>query len=207
MDRLVNHFHIGIDFDNTIVTYDNVFYKYALELGLISHEVEKNKQSIRDAIRMLPEGNDRWTELQGIVYGSHMDEAEIFEGVEKFLYKCSQMSAKVSVISHKTIYPALGPRVNLQEAARKWVEMKRFYSKFSLSEDDVVFEETLAGKLGQISNKGCTHFIDDLPEVLLHPDFPSKVKRILYAKNADKEISQRLLHFTNWDEIREYFFG
>ena len=199
--------HIGIDFDNTIVTYDSVFHKYALELGLISPEVEKNKQAIRDAIRMLPEGNDRWTELQGIIYGSRMDEAEIFEGVGDFLCKCRQMSAKVSVISHKTIYPALGPRVNLQEAAKKWIEARSFYSEFGLSEDDVVFEETLAGKLSQISGRRCTHFMDDLPEVLLHPDFPPDVERILYTKTAVKGISQKLLHFKNWDEIRKYFFG
>ncbi|OGW33233.1 MAG: hypothetical protein A2X59_04220 [Nitrospirae bacterium GWC2_42_7] len=199
--------HIGIDFDNTIVTYDNLFHKYALGLGLISSGVAKNKQVIRDTIRMLSDGNDKWTELQGLVYGTHMDEAEIFEGVRNFLDKCREMSAKVSVISHKTIYPALGPRVNLREAARKWIEANGFYSEFGLSENDIVFEETLAGKLSRISERGCTYFIDDLPEVLLHPDFPSNVAGILYAKNTGKEIPGNLLHFENWDEIREYFFG
>ena len=64
--------HIGIDFDNTIITYDNLFHKYALKLQLINESVAKNKQVIRDTIRKLPNGNDRWTELQGLVYGKYI---------------------------------------------------------------------------------------------------------------------------------------
>ena len=48
--------HIGIDFDNTIVTYDNVFYEHAVKLGLIDKSVSKNKKQIRDEIRKLPNG-------------------------------------------------------------------------------------------------------------------------------------------------------
>ncbi|MDP2277019.1 MAG: hypothetical protein Q8K51_02240, partial [Nitrospirota bacterium] len=196
-----------IDFDNTIVTYDNVFYKYAYELGLISHGVAKNKQVIRDTIRMLPDGNDKWTELQGLVYGCYMDEAEPAQGVLQFFQECREYPCKVSIISHKTIYPARGPHVNLQEAAGKWIENRGFYSKLGLSTDAVVFEETLGGKLSQISRRECTHFIDDLSEVLLHPDFPSNVEKILYAQTTDSSISQSMLYFKDWNAIRKYFFG
>ena len=37
---------IGIDFDNTIVVYNNLFYKIALKL--IPAELPKNKTIIRD---------------------------------------------------------------------------------------------------------------------------------------------------------------
>lgn len=199
--------HIGIDFDNTIVTYDRVFHKYALMAGLITTDVKKNKQAVRDAVRLLPKGNDKWTELQGLVYGKYMDEAEIMEGVEDFLNSCKKNSIKVSIISHKTVYPAMGPRINLQAAAKNWLENNDLLSKFGLTKDDIVFEETLNGKLARIISKGCTHFIDDLEEVLSHPDFPKGVKKILYAARIDGDLAKDIMHFKDWDEIEKYFFS
>ncbi len=195
--------HIGIDFDNTIVIYDDVFYKYASNLSLILPNVAKNKQVIRDAIRLLPEGNKKWTELQGLVYGYYMDEAKLAEGFEKFLKECYTHSIKISIISHKTFYPAMGPRVNLHEAARRWIENKSFFSKYELSENDIIFEENLEGKLNQIKTRGCTHFIDDLPEVLFHVNFPSNVGKILYLNK--EENRQNVLFFKDWNEIKKYF--
>ncbi len=186
--------NVGIDFDNTIIIYDDVFHKYAVQLGLVSPEIEKNKQVIRDAIRMLPKGNDKWTELQGLVYGNYIGEARLADGVGQFLLICREESIKVSIISHKTVYPAIGSKVNLQEAAKEWIELNGFYSKYGLSPEDVVFEETLEGKLSQIKNRGCSHFIDDLSEVLFHPNFPVGVKKILYSQSA------------GWEDIRSHLF-
>ena len=199
--------HIGIDFDNTIVTYNEVFHKYALQLKLILPKVKKNKQAIRDAIRSLPNGNDKWTQLQGLVYGEYMDEAESMQGVESFLKACKENSFKVSIISHKTVYPALGPRINLQAAAKQWLKSRNFLAKFDLAESDVVFEETLNGKLNQIAKKGCNYFIDDLTEVLVHPEFPKGVMKILYSNRADKAQPKDITNFEDWYEIKEYFFG
>lgn len=198
---------IGVDFDNTIVTYDKVFHKYARKAGLISSDVEKNKQAVRDAIRLLPEGNDRWTELQGLVYGKYMDEAQPMKGVEAFLRACKKNSFKVSIISHKTLYPAMGPRTNLQVAAKRWIENRDFLSKLGVKKSDIIFEKTLSGKLNRIASKRCTYFIDDLAEVLEHPDFPKGVKKILYAGYADDGLSKDIMHFKDWDEIKKYFFG
>ncbi len=199
--------HIGLDFDNTIITYDEVFHKYALKSELILNEVKKNKQVIRDAIRALPEGNDKWTELQGFVYGKHVCEARLTRGVESFFEACKRNSVKVSIISHKTLYPASGPRVNLHTAAKRWLKDMDFLSKFGLMEGDIVFEETLEGKLGQITRKKCAYFIDDLKEVLLHPDFPKGVGKILYSEEADDALPADITIFKDWDEITKHFFG
>ena len=198
--------NIGIDFDNTIVTYDDVFYKYAFRLRLISHKVEKNKKAIRDAIRRLPGGNDKWTELQGMVYGTYMEEAELVQGVGSFLEACKKNHFKVFIISHKTIYPAIGSRIDLQKTAKKWLENRDFLSKFGLTDSDVIFKETLQGKLDQIAQKKCAYFIDDLTEVLDHPDFPKDVKKILYGQQENKEFPADITHFKYWDEIEKYFF-
>lgn len=199
--------HIGIDFDNTIVTYDRAFYKYALRMKLVSPGVKRNKQSIRDAIRLLPGGNDKWTELQGLVYGKHMDEANPMPGIENFLKTCKERSIKVSIISHKTLYPFLGPRINLHLTAKQWFEKKGFLARFGLALSDVIFEETLKGKLRQISLSGCSYFIDDLVEVLAHPDFPKHVQKILYGSPVNQALLSGIKNFEDWNEIKKYFFG
>ena len=61
------HYIIGIDFDNTIISYDNIMHKIALERDLINADVIKSKKHIRDSIRMLPEGEIHWQRLQASV--------------------------------------------------------------------------------------------------------------------------------------------
>ena len=38
----------GFDFDNTIVTYDELFYKVAIENALIPAELPRSKLAVRD---------------------------------------------------------------------------------------------------------------------------------------------------------------
>ena len=46
----MNKFHIGLDFDNTIVLYDEIFYNYVLENGYIEPTIEKTKKAVRDEL-------------------------------------------------------------------------------------------------------------------------------------------------------------
>ena len=39
---------IGIDFDNTIINYNLVFYKIALKKKLIKKDINKNKSSVKE---------------------------------------------------------------------------------------------------------------------------------------------------------------
>jgi len=43
--------HIGIDFDNTIVCYDQIFHEAAVERDLIQPNLPASKQVVRDALR------------------------------------------------------------------------------------------------------------------------------------------------------------
>jgi hypothetical protein len=51
---------IGIDFDNTIITYDDVFCAAAKRCGLIDPEFSGSKKAVRNAIRLLPGGELAW---------------------------------------------------------------------------------------------------------------------------------------------------
>ena len=79
---------IGIDFDNTIITYDAVFCATAKRLGLIGPDFSGSKRAVRDAIRLLPDGEIAWQRLQGRVYGKGIVEAAAVEGFAAFLRRC-----------------------------------------------------------------------------------------------------------------------
>ncbi len=199
--------HIGLDFDNTVVTYDELFHRCALERGLINPAVGRHKKDIRDSIRRhVEDGERKWTELQGVVYGLRMDEADEAPGIEAFLLRCRARGARVSIISHKTLYPAIGPRVSLRAAARRWLRHHGFTARFGIAPGDIHFVGTLPRKLGLIRTTGCTHFVDDLVEVLGHERFPGGVERILYAPAGGHDFPAGVVPFTSWAAIERRLF-
>ena len=77
---MASRLRIGIDFDNTIITYDDVFRAAATASGLIAPGFSGNKQAVRDAIRLLPDGELAWQHLQGRVYGKGIGGAAMVRG-------------------------------------------------------------------------------------------------------------------------------
>ena len=176
---------IGLDFDNTIIAYADVFLSAAKERRLLGPEVGRaSKQAVRDAIRLLPEGEITWQRLQGYVYGRGIREATMFSGVDSFLRRCRAEGHAMFIVSHKTEYGHYDPaRVNLREAALGWMSAHGFFSEdgYAIPRENVYFESTRAEKLRRIAQLRCTHFIDDLEEVLTDPQFPASVERILFS--------------------------
>ncbi|NDC63388.1 MAG: hypothetical protein EBZ59_05240, partial [Planctomycetia bacterium] len=103
---------IGIDFDNTIVCYDGVFGRLAVEQGLVPPAAATSKTAIRDHLRALGR-EDRWTELQGAIYGPRMMDAPPFPGVLEFFAACRAAGTPVAIVSHRTRFPYLGERHDL----------------------------------------------------------------------------------------------
>ena len=172
---------IGVDFDNTIVCYDEVFHRVACEQGLIPDSVPVNKGAVRDYLRKAGREAE-WTEMQGYVYGVRMRDAQPFPGVLEFFRRTRAAGIPICIISHKTRHPYKGPQYDLHAAALGWLELNGFFDpkRIGLARNDVYFELTLSAKLGRIAAAGCTHFIDDLPELLAEPDFPAKVSALLF---------------------------
>jgi len=200
---------IGVDFDNTIATYDELLHRQALEQGLISKDVAKNKMEVRDTVRMLPEGEIQWQTLQGLVYGPKMKEARICEGVGHFFHECRQRQIKVFIVSHKTEFANYDDtRTNLRQSALEWMTENRFFEidGFGLSQEDVFFEATRREKVQRIAQLGCTHFIDDLTEVFDDDGFPNAVGKILYSPNSAGPALAGVMVADSWEIISEYLF-
>ncbi|MDD5593422.1 MAG: hypothetical protein PHG97_01605 [Candidatus Margulisbacteria bacterium] len=193
---------IGVDFDNTIACYDQVFYEAARAQRLITDDVAISKGHVRDYLRA--DGReDVWTELQGLVYGKYISQAPPFPGVMEFFEACRKGGIEINIISHKTRYPVIGEKLDLHEAAQKWLAQQGFYDekRTGLSKERVFFETTKAGKLQRIIDSGCEIFIDDLPEFLAEPVFPPGVKKVLFDPNGSYPDSADYLRLSSWAEI------
>lgn len=195
---------IGLDFDNTIVSYDALFHRVALEQGAIPAELPPTKLAVRDYLRCRDRENV-WTEMQGYVYGARMNEALAFPGVVEFLRWARDAGLAVSIISHKTRYPYLGPRYDLHRAAREWVSSHLQEGGRPLVEpESVFFELTQEEKIARIGIAGCDYYIDDLPEILLAPGFPAATRGILFDPEGHHEDVAALPRMGSWGEILVY---
>ena len=193
---------IGADLDNTIVCYDEVIYRAALDRRLIPSAVPACKQAVRDHLR--EHGREEaWIELQGYVYGQGMRSAVPFPGVCEFLAACAGRGMNACIISHRTRYPVGGPSCDLHRAAQEWLDDHGFYdgARIGLVAQRVYFELTRKEKLERIAQAGCSHFIDDLPEFLEEPTFPAGVQRILFDPQSTHAESPRWRRATSWDQI------
>jgi hypothetical protein len=195
---------IGIDFDNTIVIYDEVWHRYGQEFGL-PPEVPADKASIRAWFWDQPDGNTPWTELQGIVYGTKLQEARLAEGLAEFLLGAKERGIAVSVISHKTQFPALGPRVDLRQAAYGFLEEQGILDpqRFGVPRERVFFNDTQALKVARVQSEGCAVFVDDLPRVFSDEGFPEGVEKLLYDRAGNQEAGPGVVRCRSWGEIAE----
>lgn len=196
---------IGLDFDNTIVSYDALFHRVACERGLVPSGIPVNKVAVRDYLRGIGQ-EDRWTEMQGYVYGARMDEAAAYPGALEAMQAAIDAGHELAIISHKTMYPFMGPKYDLHAAARGWVESHLSQRGCRLiSEDRVFFELTKDAKLSRIGQLSCDLYLDDLPEILQAEAFPRSTRRILFDPD-DNHAGASLPGISvlrSWDQFGE----
>lgn len=192
--------HLGIDLDNTLALYDRAFHEAAVEARLVPTEFPVSKRAIREELRSRPGGETEWTRLQGSVYTGTMDRAVLAPGAERLLAACAARDVRVTVVSHKTQFPADGPRVDMRESARAWMARTACLAKLP-----VHFEATREAKVARIASLGCTHFVDDLIEVFEEPSFPREVVRILLDSRGDS--AGNLEAYPDLDVVNDRLFG
>lgn len=201
---------VGVDFDNTLVNYDSVFFHRALELGLVKDGPVLDKRQLRDMVRLLPEGELLWQQLQSYVYTEGMGQAHLIDGVKDFLISCQRQGVQTYIVSHKTIFSTVAiQKINLREIALDWMSTNGFFNPevLGLNKSQVYFESTRREKIEQIRQLGCTHFIDDLQEVFLEDEFSWGVKKILYSPGFEKPAREDIVVVNSWKKIYEYFFN
>ncbi len=204
-------FCIGVDFDNTIACYDNVFVIIAKELYLIEDKVEGlSKAQVKDMIMSQPDGDINWQRLQGQIYGKYMHKASIFPGFTEFLFLANQKGHQVSVVSHKSPYGHFDEeKIPLRVEAMKWLLANKLAGDNapSVPQDKVFFEPTRESKIDRIISLGCTHFIDDLQEVFDESSFPVTTNQYLFdpQKKAGEKTSAKVI--SSWRSITRELIG
>jgi hypothetical protein len=193
---------IGIDLDNTLVSYDRLFHQLALEQKLIPPDLAVNKTEVRDFLRR-EDKEPAWTALQGLAYGSRIREAEAFAGALDFIRDGRRRNWHMHIVSHKTRNPIVGEPVDLHASARGWLDAHAVHGEIGLPRGNVWFEVTKADKIQRIRQLQCDVFIDDLPELLLDPQFPVSTRRILFAPQEPdlKALPENVFVARNWAEI------
>lgn len=195
---------IGLDFDNTIVSYDHLFHKVAVEAGYVPPVTPQTKLAVRDHLRAT-QREAIWTELQGYVYGARMMEAAAYTGVLDFLRAARRSDLAVSIVSHKTRHPFIGHPYDLHEAARQWIARYLFDNEGPLIPGDSIhFELTKEDKLKRIAACNFAFFVDDLPEILAAPSFPAATVPILFDPAGVETAPPRAVRMANWASIQSY---
>jgi thiamine kinase-like enzyme len=189
---------IGIDLDNTIIFYENVFREIAKASGLVPEDWKGGKEQLREAIRNKPNGEHLWQQLQGRVYSEGIQNAEAFPGVLRFLWRAKHKGHQLFIFSHKTESPHHDSKINLRDPAIKWLEQQNLYSRVSSSLlDNVYFSSTQKGKIEKINELRPDIIIDDLIEIVEHPLLNDKINRIHFGKEP----------FSTWGVIENHVLG
>lgn len=196
---------IGIDFDNTIVSYDTLFHKVAREQDVVPVTTPQSKVAVRDHLRAI--GREAvWTEMQGYVYGARMEEAEAYPGVIDFFRWARASGVNLCIVSHKTLHPFIGPKYDLHQAARGWIDTHLVDEQGPLiAPEQVFFELTKEAKWGRIGATGCRWFIDDLPEILLDDRFPTGTEKLLFDPEGHHSLTPGVFRMTAWVDIQKHF--
>ncbi|MGE3726758.1 MAG: haloacid dehalogenase-like hydrolase [Candidatus Sericytochromatia bacterium] len=166
---------IGLDFDNTLVSYDQLFWTLAREQHGLPADIPAHKQAVRDYLRQQNQ-EEAWIYLQGEVYGGQMHRAQAFPGVAEFMQAAQAQGHDLFIVSHKTRNPFRGPAYDLHAAAREWLDLQGW----GLQPEQAFFELSKEAKRDRIATLAVELFVDDLPEFLSLEGFPSTTQRVLF---------------------------
>ena len=141
--------------------------------------------------------------MQGEAYGSKILDAVPFPGLMHALMEFKRRDWTILIVSHKTRTPIAGPAYDLHNAASNWLCHYGLLNteQTNLNPENVYFELTKPEKIQRIAELECDWFIDDLPELLSDPMFPTTVRKMLFDPHRQFHglAGVQLLH--HWDDV------
>ena len=196
---------VGFDFDNTLINYYGVFFEVAYSKGLIPLNIKKDKNSVKDYLNKNSQG-ELFTEIQGLVYGKEIFRScpskNILIGLNDLLKK--EKKANLFIVSHKTKYPFIGEKIDLREAANRWIKKNlKLNEKLIFPEKNIFYESTIEEKIKRINYLKCDYYFDDLPIII--ENLPSHIKGFLYDP-LNKYQEGNLNKISDWKLICNYLF-
>ncbi len=185
---------IGIDLDNTLIDYTALFSKLAREKQLTNTDFS-DRTALRVHIRQ-KYGDKKWQQLQALAYGDRIYEARIFPFVKETLQELRNQGHTLFIISHKTRYSNLLGRLgtDLHKAARQFL----IFFGLDIFFEKILFLPNKKKKCTAIADLHCDIFIDDLPEILTHSQFPKSCCPILFSNNPDFWTD---MTFSSWQAL------
>ena len=183
MKKNTSQRRIGIDLDNTIISYDKAFQNGAIINGLVEKDCHLNKKALRNLIRNKPEGEFEWQKLQGFVYGEGISEATLFQGLYRFLWRCNERKIHVEVVSHKTEFGHFDKnKISLRDSATNFLKNHGLLDNKNPLIKKVTYKATRQEKIDYIKENNFELFIDDLEEIIFSADFKEQ-KSILFSQS------------------------
>jgi hypothetical protein len=196
-------FKLGLDFDNTIVCYDDAIAVLADELFDLPPGVPRTKIGVRDYLRRINR-EPEWSAFQGELYGPGMRHAKPFDGAIETMLKVVADGHDLVIVSHRTRRPYAGESHDLHATAQKWVaDRLQSAGLFVEKNSKVNFLETRQKKIARIAELDCQAFLDDLPEVLVAPSFPVSTIGILFNPSGCSTAPEGKRSISAWPELIE----
>ena len=200
---------IGIDFDNTIAIYDNIFLSFLKKFNFDNAINTNPKEQLKNILFKSPNGLNQWNKIQGEVYGKKVQKAKLAIGFSNFIKLSNHFKSEIFIVSHKTKYGHLDQsKVNLRERAILWMNKNSFFdvNEFALKKSNIFFCSTRKEKISKIKSLKLNFFIDDLYVVLNEIKNFNKIKKIHYTRYEINNFNSQIKKINNWDYISDYIF-
>lgn len=199
---------VGIDIDNTIICYDGVFASVARLLG---HDIDAGLSKAETKIWFHSrELYSEFTYLQGLIYGTYLGHASLYDGVKTFLRQAVRMEHTVFFVSHKTRYPLIGDKVDLHDATSMYLTDQGIIKSGSngfVPSEQLFFEPNLDDKINKISALKLDYFVDDLSAVINHESFPRSTHAIQFVPGTGPGLARVGTCLKSWQDIHDFILA
>jgi hypothetical protein len=192
---------IGLDLDNTIISYDKLIFQIAKKKYLFSNKFKnKNKDFFKKEI-IKKKNEKEWTSFQSLIYGKYINRAKITKNFYDSIFHIKNLY-DFHIVSHKTKWSKEGKKINLIRSAKEFLRRNHisFCKNSLIKKENIYFEDTIKKKIKRINKLGLNFYIDDLKKILTK--LPKKIHKIYFNKEIDKKI----LTINDWQYLQTIIF-